>query len=125
VDNLLGNQDGNLTYSVNDGAFIPSSGVTLPAIMAWVYKTGTTPGNRVVPLLTFAEKYTEDEWAAIVEYLGVPFEDGVDSSKSKPYAYMRFRQRGHGRPWTDDFREIIIEYGNETWHNGAGGYGWD
>jgi hypothetical protein len=125
VDNLLGNQDGNPTYSVNDGVFKGSSGVTLPALMVWAYKTGTAPGNRVVPLLTFAEEYTEDEWAAIVEYLGVPFEEGVDSQKSKPYAYMRFRQRGHGRPWTEDFREIILEYGNETWHNGAGGYGWD
>jgi hypothetical protein len=125
VDNLLGNIDGNPTYSVNDGAFNASSGVTLPAIMAWAYQTGTAPGNRVVPLLTFAEEYTEDEWAAIVEYLGVPFEEGVDSPRSKPYAYMRFRQRGHGRPWTDDFREVILEYGNETWHNGAGDHGWD
>lgn len=125
VDSLLGTWDGNPTYSVNDGAFSAASGVTLPAVMTWAYKTGTVPGTRVVPLLTFAEEYTEDEWAAIVEYLGVPFEEGVDSPKDKPYAYMRFRQRGHGRPWTDEFREVILEYGNETWHNGAGGYGWD
>jgi hypothetical protein len=125
VDSLLGLQDGNPSYSADNGSFINSPGVTLPAIMAWAFRTGSTPGTRVVPFLTFTEKYTEDEWAAIAEYLGVPFVDGVDSAKSKPYAFMRFRQRGHGRPWTDEFREIILEYGNETWHNGAGGFGWD
>ena len=25
---------------------------------------------------------------------------------------------GHGAPWTDEFAEIIVEFGNETWHNG-------
>ena len=124
VDNLLGNHDGNPTYSVNDGAFRAASGVTVPAMMAWAYKTGTSPGNRVVPFLTFTEQYTEADWGAIVEYLGVPFENGVDTAQSKPFAYLRSRQRMHGRPWIDDFREIVIEYGNETWHNGAGGFGW-
>lgn len=125
VENLLGNFDGNPTYSVNDGTFNAASGVTVPALMAWAHKTGNAPGNRVVPFLTFVEEYTEAEWRAIVEYLGVPYDNAVDTPQTKPFAHLRFQQRGHGAPWTDDFREIILEYGNETWHNGAGGFGWD
>jgi len=125
VENLLGNVDGNPTYSVNDGAFSAASGVTLPAIMKWALATGDAPGNRVVPFLTFTEKYTEREWLAVMEYLGVPYDAGSDTPEAKPWAFMRFQQRGTGTPWTDEFREIVVEYGNETWHNGAGGYGWD
>jgi hypothetical protein len=124
VENLLGNVDGNGGYSVNDARFEAGPGVTLPAIMGWALKTGASPATRVVPFLTFAEEYTENEWLAIVEYLGVPYVAGTDTPTGKPYAYMRYQQRGNGTPWTDEFREIVVEYGNETWHNGAGGYGW-
>jgi len=126
VENLLGGGDGNPTYSVNDGAF-DAGGVyvCLPDCLEWAKATGTGPLDRVVPFLTFTEKFTENEWKAIIEFLGVPYDPAVDTPQSRPWAYMRFRQRGHGAPWTDDFREIVVEYGNETWHNGAGGYGWD
>ena len=99
---------------------------TLAQSMYWAYKTGDSPETRVVPHLTFNEEYVESDWKAIVEYLGVPYDPATDSPESKPYAYRRYRYRGeNGRPWTDEFREIVVEYGNETWHNGAGGYGWD
>ena len=99
---------------------------TIAQCMVWAYKTGDNPENRAVPYLTGLEEYTEDEWMALVEYLGVPYDPAVDTPASKPYAYQRYRYRDNdGTPWTDEFREIVIEYGNETWHQGAGGYGWD
>jgi hypothetical protein len=54
-----------------------------------------------------------------VEYLAAPYDPAVDTPGAKPYAHMRYRQRGHGTPWTDAFAEIILEFGNETWHNGV------
>ena len=125
VEALLGNYDRNPSYSVNSGSFTSYSNVTVPAMMEWAYATGDSPGTRSSPLLSFNVKYTEAEWWAIVEYLGVPYDSSTDTPQTKPYAYMRYQQRGHGEPWTDDFNEILIEYGNESWHNGAGGYGWD
>ncbi len=99
---------------------------TIAQCMYWAYKTGKRPATRVVPYLTCNEEYTEDEWLALVEYLGVPYDPAVDTPESKPHAYARYKYRGdNGAPWTDEFREIVVEYGNETWHNGGGGYGWD
>ncbi len=123
LNHLLGN------YASSTGDFIYNVGaraglVTVPHAMLWCISSGTTPAERVVPYLTLSEEYTEAEWMAIVEYLGVPYDPAVDSPGSKPWAYKRYQQRGHGTPWTDEFREIVLELGNETWHNGAGGYGW-
>ncbi len=118
---------GNGTYNVawNAGpGNAPST--TIAQCMQWAYKTGSQANNRVVPYLTGLEEYTEDEWKALAEYLGVPFDPAVDTVESKPFAYQRYQYRnGNGTPWTDEFREIVIELGNETWHQGAGGYGWD
>jgi hypothetical protein len=99
---------------------------TIAQCMQWAYRTGDSPETRVVPYLTCLEEYTESEWMALVEYLGVPYDPAADTPESKPYAYLRYRYRDNdGAPWTDEFREIVIEIGNETWHQGAGGYGWD
>jgi hypothetical protein len=99
---------------------------TIAQCMVWACKTGDSPETRVVPYLTCIEEYTEDEWTALVEYLGVPYDPAVDTPQSKPHAYARYKYRGdNGTPWTEEFREIVVEYGNETWHNGGGGYGWD
>ncbi|MBN1804983.1 MAG: hypothetical protein JW837_07010 [Sedimentisphaerales bacterium] len=103
-----------------------ASSMTIAQCMQWAYRTGDSPRSRVVPYLTCIDEYTEDEWKALVEYLGVPYDPSRDTPARKPYAYLRYRYReGNGAPWTDAFREILVEYGNETWHNGAGGYGWD
>jgi hypothetical protein len=67
---------------------------------------------------------TESEWAAILEYLAAPYDPARDSPATKPWAALRASQHGVNRPWTEEFREIILEFGNETWHQGAGGYGW-
>lgn len=125
VEALLGNQGRNPSYEVNNGSFGGYSCVTLPAIMEWAYATGDSPGTRSSPMLSINVKYSEAEWWAVVEYLGVPYDPSKDTQQSKPYAHLRYVQRGHGQPWTDEFNEILIEYGNESWHNGAGGYGWD
>ncbi len=125
VEALMGDY-GNSAWSVawNMGFDHPPA-VTLAQSMIWALKTGDSPENRAVPHLTFNEEYTESDWKAIVEYLGVPYDPAEDSPTSKPYAYKRYVYRNqNGQPWTDEFREIILEYGNETWHNGAGGYGW-
>ena len=55
----------------------------------------------------------------MVEYLSAPYDPAKDSPQSKPWAFRRFQQRGNNpTPWTDEFAEIIIEFGAETWHNG-------
>lgn len=102
----------------------PGISATLPHLLAWAAATGDGPADRVVPIITLAEEYNEEEWVQLVEYLGVPYDPAADTPESKPWAYLRSQQRGHGAPWTDDFREIVLEFGNETWHNGAFG-GWD
>lgn len=123
---LMGNYgDSSWNVAWNMG-FGNAPQATLAQGLYWALKTGDTPETRVVPHLTFTEEYVEADWKALVEYLGVPYDPKKDTPESKPYAYRRYRFRGeNGRPWTDEFREILIEYGNETWHNGAGGYGWD
>jgi len=118
---------GNGQWKVGGSSHVGNApAATIAQCMVWAYKTGNSPESRVVPYLTCSEEYTEDEWMALIEYLGVPYDPATDTPQSKPYAYLRYKYRdGNGTPWTDEFREIVIEYGNETWHNGAGGYGWD
>ncbi|MBD3243341.1 MAG: hypothetical protein GF331_22315, partial [Chitinivibrionales bacterium] len=99
--------------------------MTIPHCMYWAFKSGDSPATRIVPYLTLRVEYVEEDWRAVVEYLGVPYDPSIDTPAGKPFAYMRYKQRGNvGTPWTDEFREIVIEYGNESWHNGAGNYGW-
>lgn len=98
--------------------------ISVKHCLDFAYHTGAGPADRIVPHLTLSEEYSEDEWKKLVEYLGVPYDPSGDTPQSKPMAYMRYNQRGNGTPWADEFREIIVEFGNETWHNGAGGFGW-
>lgn len=116
-----GNSRIDFIYNIQSGGNV----VTIPQVMNWALATGSTPVQRIVPYITLSEEYTEVEWQQLVEYLGVPYDPQLDTPQSKPWAYLRFQQRGHGGPWTDEFREIVLEFGNETWHQGAGGYGWD
>ena len=117
-----GNPDYRIAWNSGVGS---APQTTIAQVMYWAYSTGNSPKNRMVPYLTCNEEYTEDEWKALIEYLGVPYDPGTDTPHTKPFAYQRYKYRGdNGKPWTEEFREIIVEYGNETWHNGAGGYGW-
>jgi hypothetical protein len=119
-------EHGDSSFNGNSGQMGSFTGATYAQSIRWAYATGDTPETRVVPWLTVPEEYTEVEYKAIVEYLGVPYDPSVDTPESKPYAYKRYMQRNeNGTPWTSEFREILIEYGNETWHQGLGGYGWN
>ena len=60
----------------------------------------------------------KQDWLNFIEYLAAPYDPQQDTPQTKPWAYRRWRQRGVERPWTDDFAEIVVELGNETWHNG-------
>jgi hypothetical protein len=62
--------------------------------------------------------HSEQDWLGLVEYLAAPYDPKTDSPQSKPWAWKRYQQRGVGTSWTDEFAEIVIEFGNETWHNG-------
>jgi MYXO-CTERM domain-containing protein len=99
---------------------------TIAQALRWCLATGDGPEDRVVPHLNLPEESSEEEWKGLIEYLGVPYDPTVDTAEGKPWAHARWRYRGEdGTPWTSEFREILVEFGNETWHNGAGGYGWD
>lgn len=125
IESMLG-EFGDSSYYVNSGSITAGSERgTIAQSIRWAYATGDSPETRIVPWLTLSEEYTEVEFKALIEYLGVPYDPVVDTPTTKPYAYKRYVQRGgDGTPWTNEFREILFEYGNETWHQGAGGYGW-
>lgn len=119
---LLSNYDaGTIDFIYN---LQPGSAATIPHILAWALATGDSAAERVVPYITLSEEHSAIEWMQLAEYLGVPYDPQVDTPEAKPWAYLRYQQRGTGTPWTDEFREIVLEFGNETWHNGAFG-GWD
>lgn len=123
LDHLLAaHPNSSLDFIYNVGA--SRAVMTLSQCLEWAYATGSEAATRVVPFLSLSEEYLPQEWLGIVEYLGVPYDPLSDSPTSKPWAYRRFQQRGISTPWTDEFREIVLEMGNETWHNGAGGFGW-
>jgi hypothetical protein len=97
---------------------------TFKTLLGWCLATGDSPANRCVPHFTLRVEFGEEDWRNLVEYLAGP--------PDTPYGAIRTRQRGGNlKPWTDEFREIIIELGNESWHNGVMGgwtgygiYGW-
>lgn len=94
--------------------------MTLPMALMFDEQTGDSPETRMTPYLVLQHiLHSEQDWANLVEYLAVPYDPAKDVPKGKPWAYRRYTQRGHGKPWTDTFRHIRIEFGNETWHNGA------
>ena len=93
--------------------------MTLPKALEFELATGTAPTNRMSPWLVLQHiLHSESDWLNLVEYLAAPYDPAKDSPQSKPFAHRRFQQRGVATPWTDEFSEIVIEFGNETWHNG-------
>jgi len=108
----------------------PNLDTTLPKALTIIEATGDSPETRMVPWIMMQITDTEDEYRQMIEYLAAPYDPAKDSPQTKPMAYMRTLQRGNNRPWADEFRQIIIEYGNENWHNrknkdwiGLGRYG--
>lgn len=94
--------------------------LTLPFFLEYAWRTGDQPGNRMRPWLNIASFTTEDEWLALIEYLGAAINpDDPAERAAKPWAWLRCQQRGVATPWTDEFERIHLEFANETWHNRA------
>jgi hypothetical protein len=83
---------------------------TLPQSLSAIAKTGMRPWLQVEP------HFSPAEWQGLVEYLAAPYDPGLDSPSRKPWAHKRYQQ-GQQSPWTDKFKKIDFELGNETWNN--------
>ncbi len=94
--------------------------MTVPMGLTFDYYTGRDPQSRMRPWLVLQHLlHSEADWLALIEYLAAPYDPQTDTPQSKPWAHRRFQQRGVATPWTEEFAEIILEFGNETWHNGV------
>jgi len=94
--------------------------MTLPMGLEFDRCTGPDAASRMRPWLVLQHVlHSEQDWLNFVEYLAAPYDPKVDTPQAKPWAFRRFQQRGTGTPWTDEFPYIIVEFGNETWHNGV------
>lgn len=94
--------------------------MTLPMALEFDRLTGDRPATRMRPWLVLQHlTHPEEDWRGLIEYLAAPYDPAKDTPEKKPWAYKRFQQRGTGTPWTDEFTQITIEFGNETWHNGV------
>ncbi|CAM3102124.1 hypothetical protein [Rariglobus hedericola] len=94
--------------------------LSLPQELLFDFATGDSPSTRMMPHIVMQHiLHDEQDWLNFVEYMAAPYDAKTDTPKTKPWAYKRTLQRGgNGTPWTDEFREVIVELGNETWHNG-------
>ncbi len=93
--------------------------MTLPMGLSFDLRTGDSPQTRMRPWLVLQHiLHGEQDWLNFIEYLAAPYDPQRDTPQSKPWAYRRYQQRGIATPWTDEFAEILVEFGNETWHNG-------
>lgn len=94
--------------------------MTIPMGLMFDLATGPDPASRMKPYLVLQHLlHSEQDWLNFVEYMAAPYDPAIDTPESKPWAFKRYRQRGTGTPWTEEFTEITVELGNETWHNGV------
>ncbi|MGC8638848.1 MAG: hypothetical protein ACP5XB_03090 [Isosphaeraceae bacterium] len=94
--------------------------MTVPMGLMFDLATGPDPSSRMKPHLVLQHLlHSEQDWLNFVEYMAAPYDPARDTPESKPWAYKRYRQRGVGTPWTEEFSQITVELGNETWHNGV------
>jgi hypothetical protein len=94
--------------------------MTVPMALLFDLRTGPTPATRMRPWLVLQHiLHSEQDWLNFVEYMAAPYDPARDTPQTKPWAFRRYQQRGIGTPWTEEFAEIFVEFGNETWHNGA------
>jgi hypothetical protein len=96
----------------------PPSNMTVPFFLDYAFRTGTSSETRMKPWLNVSSFVSEEEWLMLIEYLAAPIDpsDPADVA-AKPWAHLRYQQRGVATPWTDEFSSIRIEFANETWHN--------
>ncbi len=69
----------------------------------------------VLPWLQTEMHMSPEEWLALVEYMAAPYDPEVDTPRSKPWAWKRYRQ-GQEKPWMEEFDRIYFELSNETWN---------
>ena len=79
----------------------PGSLFNLPTALRLARSLGAVPWLIVHP------SFDEREWLNLVEYLAGP--------PDSPYGGRR-AAHGQVQPWTDEFSQLRIEYGNETWN---------
>ncbi len=92
--------------------------MTLPAFLNYALATGATPAERMKPWVCVSSWSTEEEWRMLIEYLAASIDpDDPSDVAAKPWAHLRYRQRGVTTPWTEEFPHLFIEFANETWHN--------
>jgi len=98
----------------------PTLRMTLPQGLTFDLATGKGPADRMRPWLVIQHiVHSEADWHALVEYLAATYDPARDTPQTKPWAYRRTVQRGTNVPWVDEFGGLVIEFGNETWHNGV------
>lgn len=94
--------------------------MTLPMGLAFDLATGPDAASRMRPWLVIQHiLHSEQDWLNFIEYLAAPYDPRTDTPQAKPWAHKRWQQRGTGTLWTEEFPCIIVEFGNETWHNGV------
>jgi len=75
------------------------------------YESGATPATRTIPWITANLNWHEQDFVDLMEYLAGP--------AGTPYGDLRIAMRGGiAAPWTNEFRSVIIEMGNEPWNSG-------
>lgn len=112
--------DSGSDISLRGGIHVSSSRITsIPKTLTVLEATGDLPETRMVPYIMTQVTHDETEYQQLVEYLAAPYDPKTDTPQSKPMAWKRVQQRGNTTPWTETFREIIIDFGNENWHNRA------
>lgn len=101
----------DMAQLTNDGGANSGTakGNTLPQLFRAIRKTGMRPW------LQIEFHMRPQEWLDFVEYIAAPYDPAIDTPKSKPWAYKRYAQ-GQVRPWVEEFDQILLELGNETWN---------
>ncbi|WP_170844676.1 carbohydrate binding domain-containing protein [Aliiruegeria lutimaris] len=84
-------------------------GNTLPQVLGEFTRLGVDPWLQIEPHLT------EAEWIGLAEYLAAPYDPSLDDPARKPWAARR-HANGQAVPWTENFKQITLEIGNETWN---------
>ena len=119
MENLLNWNRGSSIGQTNQIRIKANQYIAIPKALTLLESTGDSPETRMVPWIITQVTHSETEYLQLIEYLAATYDPAVDSPDSKPFAYKRTQQRGNNTPWTDTFRELIIEFGNENWHNRA------
>lgn len=92
------------------GAANTPGGNTLPQTLGILEGLGMDPWLQIEP------HFSRAEWLGLAEYLAAPFDPATQDAADLPWAAKRVAE-GHPRPWTDSFRHILLEIGNETWNS--------